>query len=176
MPCPSFFVCIDFHPPSPVGPPPSFSVSHFASPVSCYSPIGTPSTLVPLYFPSFCNYSMLYPHIWGFGGRNYRQARTYSNCRSGSGLPHSAQSCLDPFIYLPISWFPFLYCCTNMPAAKGSNYAVLSSFIACEPQQHSTWEDIHKDAISDAHMPMVKNSYSVGLQAHSTEGKSWNHA
>lgn len=33
-------------------------------------------SMIPLYFLGFCNYLILYNHIWGFGARSHRWVRT----------------------------------------------------------------------------------------------------
>lgn len=45
--------------------------------------------MVPFYFCSFCSYSMLYIHFWGFWAKNCRRERTCAVCLSVSLLPHT---------------------------------------------------------------------------------------
>lgn len=89
--CPSYPFCIDCPPFTQWESPPKlfYFLLHIILLVSCYSPPKIPSPIVPLYFPEFCGYSILYTHIWKLVGRNHWWERTRDVCLSESEFYHS---------------------------------------------------------------------------------------
>lgn len=66
------------------------SISYFKLQITCilqFSP--KLHTYVFLTLSSFCGYSLLYSHIWGFWMRNHRWERTFSVCLYRCGSHHS---------------------------------------------------------------------------------------
>lgn len=78
---PRYYLCYLFLPhlaPSP------FSLFPLHITVSCYTFL-TPA-VVPLYFPDFCAFSILWTHFWRFGVRSLQWERTFCVSLSGSKM------------------------------------------------------------------------------------------